>query len=269
MATRCSCSSTAPATRSARARRARDAGLHRRGRKRRVERRAGAARDGGRVVSGPCHFFLLGRHHRELIVCGPSASATLELEDAAEAGEILVSARTAEALPDGFVGEPRDGAFLSRPDALPRAARRRPTSRAAAGDLAELVPASLRVPIETGAIEAEHRQVTAAFIKFSGTDTLVEDARRSAARLGELAEVVSSEAHERSITWLESDIDRDGGKLYLVAGAPASSGDDEERMLHAMRAIVDAGVGPPIARRRQPRRVLAGPIGRRAGAPTR
>jgi hypothetical protein len=27
------------------------------------------------LVSGPCHFFLLGRHHRELLVCGPSASA--------------------------------------------------------------------------------------------------------------------------------------------------------------------------------------------------
>ena len=43
------------------------------------------------LVSGQCHFFLLGRHHRELIVCGPSASATLELEDAAESGEVLVS----------------------------------------------------------------------------------------------------------------------------------------------------------------------------------
>src|SRR3954449_4277814 len=50
------------------------------------------------LVSGDCHFFLVGRHHRELLVCGPSASLALELEDAAEMGEVLVSARTAEAL---------------------------------------------------------------------------------------------------------------------------------------------------------------------------
>src|ERR1051326_9061477 len=28
------------------------------------------------LVSGACHFFLVGRHHRELLVCGPSAAAT-------------------------------------------------------------------------------------------------------------------------------------------------------------------------------------------------
>ena len=215
----------------------------------------------GGCVSGPCHAFLLGRHHRELLICGPSASRTLELEDAAESGEILVSARTAESLPDGMVGEGRDGAVLLRPEATPLelpAPREEPP---ADGDLAELVPASLRVPIETGAIEAEHRQATAAFVKFSGTDALVDDLDEAAAVLGELAEAVSSEAHERSITWLESDIDRNGGKLYLVAGAPASGDDDEERMLRAMRAIVDAGAGPPVAVGVNRGRVLAGPIG--------
>ena len=44
---------------------------------------------------------------------------------------------------------------------------------------------------------------------------------------------------ELGLTWLESDIDIDGGKLYLTAGAPSSTGADEERMLRALRAILD------------------------------
>ncbi len=109
------------------------------------------------------------------------------------------------------------------------------------------------MPIEDGAVEAEHRQVTAAFVKFSGTDTLVEDLDGAAAALGELADVVSSETEERAITWLESDIDRDGGKLYLVAGAPAS-----ERRRRGADAARDAGDRrrgrrPADRGRRQPR----------------
>ncbi len=218
----------------------------------------------GGLVSGPCHFFLLGRHHRELIVCGPSASATLELEDAAESGEILVSARTAEALV-GMVGEARADAFVLRPEATPRELPPPRDVDTVSADLAEFVPESLLIPIEEDAVEAEHRQATAAFIKFSGTDALVELPDEAAAALDELADVVSSQTNERSITWLESDIDRDGGKLYLVAGAPASGGNDEERMLLALRSIVDQGASLPIAVGVNRGRVLAGPI----GSPTR
>src|SRR5581483_4870834 len=110
-------------------------------------------------------------------------------------------------------------------------------------------------------VEAEHRLATAAFVKFSGSDAFVADLDAAAETLGALADAVSSEAEARAITWLESDIDRDGGKLYLVAGAPASGGDDEERMLRAARAIIDAHAGPPISIGVNRGRVLAGPIG--------
>jgi hypothetical protein len=88
----------------------------------------------------------------------------------------------------------------------------------------------------TGApLRARHRHATAAFVKFSGTDGLVEDPGEAGRLLAELADVVSTETHERAVTWLESDIDVDGGKLYLVAGAPVTGGDDEERMLRTVR----------------------------------
>ena len=50
-----------------------------------------------------------------------------------------------------------------------------------------------------------------------------------------LGRSVADAAAELGITWLESDIDVDGGKLYLVAGAPTSAGDDEERMLRTLQ----------------------------------
>jgi len=213
------------------------------------------------VVSGPCHFFLVGRHHRELLVCGPSASLTLELEDAAERGEVLASARTAEAL-EGFVAGERDGAYLLRADAGDPELPPLPDEHDPATDaLAELVPPPLRVLIEQNAVEAEHRRVTAAFVKYSGTDELVARLDEATAALSDLADAVSAETEERRVTWLESDIDANGGKLYLVAGAPASEGDEEDRMLRTLRAVVDAHVGPPISVGVNRGPVLAGPIG--------
>jgi class 3 adenylate cyclase/tetratricopeptide (TPR) repeat protein len=213
------------------------------------------------LVSGECHFFLVGRQQRELLVCGPSASRTLELEDAAQSGEVLVSPRTADAL-EGLVAGGRDDAFLLRADAgdteLPPLGDEPDISLE---NLMELVPPALRVPIEQNAVEAEHRRVTAAFIKYSGTDELVERLDEATAALSDLADAVSTETAERRVTWLESDIDRDGGKLYLVAGAPASEGDEEDRMLRTLRAVVDAGGGPPIAVGVNRGPVLAGPIG--------
>lgn len=211
------------------------------------------------AFSGDCHFFMVGSHHHELIVCGPAASATLALEDAAEAGEVLVSARTANAL-EGLVGEERDGAYLLRP-ANDGGDLSLPPVSDEAGDLAMLVPPSLRGPIATNAIEPEHRHATAAFVKLKGTDELVLDLPAAHAALAALAEVVSETTERLEVTWLESDIDRNGAKLYLVAGAPSSPGGDEERMLRAARAIVDEHAGPPIAVGVNRGPVLAGPIG--------
>ena len=53
------------------------------------------------VHSGSCAFFLAGDSHRELIITGPAVTKTVEMESAAQAGEILVSAETAAVLPAG------------------------------------------------------------------------------------------------------------------------------------------------------------------------
>ena len=193
------------------------------------------------VYSGDCHFFLVGSTHRELVVTGPAATSVVKLEDAADTGEVLVSPATAAAVePDWLVGD-RDGARLVR---MPPGAPGVESAVADAGveeDLEPFIPEPLRRHLALEAGEGEHRMVTVSFLKFSGTDALLarEGAEAVFQELEQLGRAVASIAAELRVTWLESDVDVDGGKFYLVAGAPTSSGEDEERMLRALQAILD------------------------------
>jgi tetratricopeptide (TPR) repeat protein len=50
----------------------------------------------------------------------------------------------------------------------------------------------------------------------------------------------------QGITFLGTDIDRNGGKIILAAGTPVATGNDEERMLLALREIMDCEYEIPI-----------------------
>ncbi len=205
------------------------------------------------IWSGCCDFFLVGSSHRELIVAGPAATAVLQLEDKATAGQILVSPRTAAEL---GVGPGPLATSILFASAMPAAAT------AATRALADLVPGPLRPILEAGAAEAEHRLATVAFLKYSGSDALIaREPGAAAEHFAELGRVVGEAADAVGITWLESDIDVNGGKLYLVAGAPAAHGDEEERMLVALRRILDTGVALPLRAGVNRGHVFAGTIG--------
>jgi class 3 adenylate cyclase/tetratricopeptide (TPR) repeat protein len=199
------------------------------------------------IYSGPCHFFMVEGTHSELVVTGPAATATIRLESEAAAGQILVSDRTTARLEEAWLGRKRgSGRILRRigdeEEALADVeAHALHAGTARRGDLERYVPEPLRAQLLLEAGEAEHRQVTAAFVKFTGADGLLEREGPDSlhAALDGLAQTVAATAGELGLTWLESDIDVDGGKLYLVGGAPSSTGADEERMLRALRTIVD------------------------------
>ena len=53
-------------------------------------------------------------------------------------------------------------------------------------------------------------------------------------------------AHEHQVAFFETDIAPSGGKVMLMAGAPRSTGNDEEAMLRAMRAVIDADSPLPL-----------------------
>jgi class 3 adenylate cyclase/tetratricopeptide (TPR) repeat protein len=198
------------------------------------------------VHSGTFTLFVVQGAYHELIVTGPACTATVRCEAGASPGHVLLSEATAALVPASWRGARRDvGCLLRRLD-LPAPAEIDFDGRTAVPvDVTKFVPVALRQPIAAGA-EGEHRPATIAFLRFFGTDALCDS---SAGQLADLLQRLVSaidEAVERfGIHRLAIDVDRDGGKIVLAAGAPTSSGDDEERMLRAVRHIMDAPIELP------------------------
>ena len=200
------------------------------------------------VHSGQFDLFLVGASHRELIVTGPAASTTVSMEATATAGEIVVSERTAAALSASDLG-PAKGAG--------RLLRRRPTVTASptprdavdpTDDLSRCIPVAILDSALRSGHEPEHRRVTVAFLHFDGTDAMFAESGADAVAdyLDHLVTDVQEAVDAQDITFLGTDIDHDGGKVILVAGAPSTSGDDEHRMLLAVRQIIDRDRSPAV-----------------------
>jgi class 3 adenylate cyclase/tetratricopeptide (TPR) repeat protein len=207
-------------------------------------------------------FFLVGDTHRELVVTGPGATRTVEMEGTAEAGEILLSAAAAAKLESGYVGAAKGSGFLLA--AEPSAAARLESLPDVAGlELERCVPVAVREELLTGAVEPEHRQAAVAFLRFHGTDELIaaSGAEAAADALEELVRAVQAATDEHSVCFLESDIDKDGGRIVLVAGAPQTSEEDEERILRTVRAVVESGGRLRVAVGVNRGRVFAGEVG--------
>lgn len=200
------------------------------------------------IHSGDFHFFMVGDTHHELVVAGPAWSRVVTMEHVADAGEILVSTETAALLPARCLGAAKDpGVLLQREppgnDKVPLI----PRPIVAHETLARCLSPAVRSHVLGGGGAPEHRPVTVAFIKFEGVDAMIEERGPEATAdvLHRLVAVVETATEAQGIALLASDVDVDGGKIILTAGAPIVTGEDEERMLLALRAIVDAKV--PVA----------------------
>jgi len=199
------------------------------------------------VHSGPVHLFLVGDSHRELIVTGPAASRTCAMETIASGGEILLSPEAAAVVDPSWLGRSKEPGRLLR--------RRRPVdpvpparSPRVPGAAAVAVPHGLRDHLLEAPRWGEHRQATVAFLQFSGVEALLAEsgADALAKALDELVCAAQEAAERHDVCFLSTDIDADGGKIVLTAGAPRSAGQDEDRMLHAVRSILDAGTTLPV-----------------------
>jgi class 3 adenylate cyclase/tetratricopeptide (TPR) repeat protein len=213
--------------------------------------------------TGRFRFFLVGGSHRELLLCGPEVSQTAEMEDASEAGEILLAPATSAALPPSAVGDEKAGGRLLKADVPVASAGLEPLPDVDGLQLADCVPIAIRDYIGETLAEPEHRQATVAFVRFSGTDTLLADRGGAGAAevLDQLVRTVQEAADEHRVSFLESDIDRNGVRVILVAGAPQTAGDDEERMLRTVRKIADAELPVPLHIGVHRGRVFAGEVG--------
>ncbi|HEX9547134.1 MAG TPA: adenylate/guanylate cyclase domain-containing protein, partial [Acidimicrobiales bacterium] len=200
------------------------------------------------VNSGTFQFFLVGSSHRELIVTGPAASTTVTMEATASAGEIVVSEETAGALGRGVVGSAKGPGYLLRRAPSDSAEWLEELPQGSGADLIQCIPVALREDILARSHEAEHRRATIAFLHFDGTDGLISalGADEAAVRLDDLVCKVQHAVDQHQIVFLGSDVDRDGGKIILAAGARTNSGDDERRMLLALREIMDHDPAVPV-----------------------
>jgi class 3 adenylate cyclase/tetratricopeptide (TPR) repeat protein len=196
------------------------------------------------VHSGLLDFFLVGDLHRELVVAGPAATRTVAMESIADAGEIAVSPETAAALEPGDLGPKKDAAILLRRGPRVDTVRGASVDDVEALDLAECIPVSVREHLLAGEVDPEHRLLTAAFIHVMGVDDLLgrDGPEEVAGALATTLSAIERTGLEYGVSFFDTDIYVGGGKLMLMAGAPASTGADEERMLRAMRAVLDGGL---------------------------
>ena len=208
---------------------------------------------------------------RETFISSPSAPRTSRccpparrgaersaMEHAAEAGEILVSAETAAFLPADLLGDPKASGvlLLGEPPGHDEKIPYIPRPKMLPESLLRCLSPAIRAHVLAGGGTSEHRPVTIAFIRFEGTDALIGQGGAAAAAeaLHRVVSIVEAATEEQGIAFLGSDVDADGGKLILTAGAPTATGDDEDRMLLALRKIVESDLPDSVAHRRSPRR---------------
>jgi class 3 adenylate cyclase/tetratricopeptide (TPR) repeat protein len=199
------------------------------------------------VHSGEYTMFVVGGSHRELLIGGAAATTIVGMEAAASAGQILVSPQTAQRLPRGCIGSlTGEGVLLSRPppacEWTPPAGLPMPSPRA----VEDFLPPAVRAHLLSGSAGPEHRNATIAFVQFGGLDQLIaEEGPAGAARaLDVVVRLVQDAADRYDVSFLDTDISADGAKIRLSAGAPRVMGDDEERMLLALRHIIESD--PPL-----------------------
>src|SRR5688572_5169232 len=230
----------------------------------RVKLRASAG-----VESGPVHLILAGNPalRRDLVLLGPTATAVTMLEHAAGIGEVLVGDGTAADLGPGLI-RPHEGwgHLLS---GLPTPANRppQPEPEPMPGIIERLLAPNLWAYLSQPSREPEHRTVAVAFLRFDGTDTLLaeEGADVVTAAVDEVLRNVHDATASHEVSFLDSDVDVNGGKILLVGGAPISAGDDTDRLLTAVSQTVNRAGRLPLQAGISHGRVFTGDT----GSPTR
>ena len=199
------------------------------------------------ITTGPIDFFMAGSVHRELLVVGPVATETAEIEAIADAGEIGLSQALARHLDPSCVGPPKGGALLlvAPPEAEQQPA---PDVGSVSGlDVASCIPIASRAHVMLERSEPEHRTITAAFIDLMETDALLArlGPTEFAGAIDERISSIQEAALRYEVPFNLTDISKGSVKTLLTAGAPSSTGHDEEQMLRALREVMDEpGVVP-------------------------
>ena len=195
------------------------------------------------IHSGPIHIFRVGSLHKELVIAGVGGTTTTAMEKVADPGEILVSGGTRGRLPKDATGKSKGAGWLLRwrkahciaPGPVSRDARDPEILRS-------WVPIELRDYLGAGDTEPEHRIASVGFVRFCGVDQRLADegADWVAEAIDETMTLIQKAAADEEVTFLGTDINEDGGKAILVAGAPIARDGAEGRLLRAVRSMANA-----------------------------
>ena len=193
------------------------------------------------VTTGTVEFFTAGSIHRELLIAGPAATETVVMEAIANAGEVALSPRLARLLDPACVGPAKAEAFLltSPPDAV---RGRAPDVGSVDGlEIGSCIPLAAREHVLLERSEPEHRMITASFFDLIGTDGLLADLGPEvfAEALDERIRAIQEAAARYEVPFNLSDVSKGSVKVLLSAGAPSTTGHDEEQTLRLVREVMD------------------------------
>jgi hypothetical protein len=171
------------------------------------------------------------------------------MESLAPAGQILISPSTAALLPRSCLGaKAGPGVVLTRAPSASGWAPPDGLAKPADEAIVDCLSTTVRAHLLGGHAAPEHRTAAIAFLQFGELDQLIAQrgAEAAARRVDELVRLIQDAAERYDVCFLDSDISSNGGKIRLSAGAPRVVGEDEERMLLALRQILEADPPFPV-----------------------
>ncbi len=211
------------------------------------------------VHSGTYEFVLSGDDVVSVILTGAATTRVLELQDAAEAGRILVSDETAALLPASQVAKDESAAggrrLLKAGSVASAALMALSVGRTSAAD--RFLPRTFAQRPDLLGSEPDHRWAAIAFVQVEAPDA---PGPEDIARMQALTLLVEAAAADSGVTLLDIDPARHGYRFFLTAGAPTTVEDPEGRLLTAVLRIVQDG-GPGVRAGLTSGRVFAGFVG--------
>ena len=193
------------------------------------------------IATGTVEFFTAGSVHRELLVTGRTATETVLMEGIADAGEIALSETLAALLDPGCVGRVKGDARLLAAAPEAPAGRSPAVGQVVAAEIASCIPIAAREHVLLARSEPEHRMITAAFFDLMRTDELLAELGPTtfAEALDQRITAIQATAARYDVPFNVTDVSKGAIKVLLSAGAPSSTGHDEEQTLRLVREVMD------------------------------
>lgn len=213
------------------------------------------------VSSGDFDFFKVGGSHQELIVAGPSTTACVAMEAAADATEVLLDPSTVALVSASCTGREKAGGRLLR--RAPDAPLAEPSFAGADADPRAFISVGLRDHLASGRVESDHRLTAVGFLHVMGVDRSLRSAgpEATADHLASTLTTVQDALDEYGVTFLATDVAADGVKVLAAAGTPRAVEEPEQRLVRSIRRVLTSGLPLDVRAGVQRGHVFAGEVG--------